>query len=139
MLPSWEALDLAALCRRPSVWAAGEGSSKVPHVVRPDLRPLQALPSSGIHIFASQLHTHQTGRKVVTVLARDGRERAIVNRDDHYSPHFQVGTPPAWTCLTFSPPTATEAPLSWVPGAGPGPAPGGSITRVGSGLWPVRI
>uniref|UniRef100_A0A2K5WW80 Dopamine beta-hydroxylase n=1 Tax=Macaca fascicularis TaxID=9541 RepID=A0A2K5WW80_MACFA len=27
-----------------------------------------ALPPSGIHIFASQLHTHLTGRKVVTVL-----------------------------------------------------------------------
>nr|XP_020744109.1 dopamine beta-hydroxylase [Odocoileus virginianus texanus] len=48
-----------------------------------------ALPASGIHIFASQLHTHLTGRKVVTVLARDGREREIVNRDNHYSPHFQ--------------------------------------------------
>ncbi|XP_070286090.1 dopamine beta-hydroxylase isoform X2 [Myotis yumanensis] len=48
-----------------------------------------ALPPSGIHIFASQLHTHLTGRKVVTVLARDGQERAIVNRDNHYSPHFQ--------------------------------------------------
>lgn len=52
---------------------------------------LQTLPPSGIHIFASQLHTHLTGRKVVTVLARDGREKEIVNRDDHYSPHFQVG------------------------------------------------
>lgn len=51
----------------------------------------QALPPSGIHIFASQLHTHLTGRKVVTVLARDGREKEIVNRDNHYSPHFQVG------------------------------------------------
>ncbi|XP_036892512.1 dopamine beta-hydroxylase [Sturnira hondurensis] len=48
-----------------------------------------ALPGSGIHIFASQLHTHLTGRKVVTVLARDGQERTIVNRDNHYSPHFQ--------------------------------------------------
>ncbi|KAM7092085.1 dopamine beta-hydroxylase [Molossus nigricans] len=48
-----------------------------------------ALPPSGIHIFASQLHTHLTGRKVVTVLARAGREMTIVNRDNHYSPHFQ--------------------------------------------------
>ncbi|XP_003795019.1 dopamine beta-hydroxylase [Otolemur garnettii] len=48
-----------------------------------------ALSPPGIHIFASQLHTHLTGRKVVTVLARDGREREIVNRDNHYSPHFQ--------------------------------------------------
>ncbi|XP_069862840.1 dopamine beta-hydroxylase [Dipodomys merriami] len=48
-----------------------------------------ALPPSGIRIFASQLHTHLTGRKVVTVLARDGQEREIVNRDNHYSPHFQ--------------------------------------------------
>ncbi|XP_031518278.1 dopamine beta-hydroxylase-like [Papio anubis] len=50
---------------------------------------LPALPPSGIHIFASQLHTHLTGRKVVTVLARDGREWEIVNQDNHYSPHFQ--------------------------------------------------
>lgn len=28
---------------------------------------------------------------MVTVLARGGREREVVNRDDHYSPHFQVG------------------------------------------------
>lgn len=52
----------------------------------------QALPDSGIHIFASQLHTHLTGQKVVTVLARDGQEREVVNRDNHYSPHFQVRT-----------------------------------------------
>lgn len=55
----------------------------------------QALQDSGIHIFASQLHTHLTGRKVVTVLARDGQERKVVNRDNHYSPHFQV-----MTCLS---------------------------------------
>ncbi|XP_004593508.2 dopamine beta-hydroxylase [Ochotona princeps] len=48
-----------------------------------------ALPPAGIHIFASQLHTHLTGRRVVTVLARGGRERQIVNQDNHYSPHFQ--------------------------------------------------
>lgn len=51
----------------------------------------QGLPNSGIHIFASQLHTHLTGRKVITVLARDGQQRKVVNRDNHYSPHFQVG------------------------------------------------
>ncbi|KAM4647720.1 LOW QUALITY PROTEIN: dopamine beta-hydroxylase [Amazona ochrocephala] len=48
-----------------------------------------ALPAAGIRIFASQLHTHLAGRKVVTVLSRDGRERQVVNSDDHYSPHFQ--------------------------------------------------
>ncbi|XP_063000713.1 dopamine beta-hydroxylase [Elgaria multicarinata webbii] len=48
-----------------------------------------ALPPDGIHIFASQLHTHLTGRSVVTVLSRGGKERGIVNRDSHYSPHFQ--------------------------------------------------
>ncbi|XP_068925696.1 dopamine beta-hydroxylase [Petaurus breviceps papuanus] len=48
-----------------------------------------ALPQSGIHIFASQLHTHLTGRKVITVIARNGNVTEIVNRDDHYSPHFQ--------------------------------------------------
>ncbi|KFV76170.1 Dopamine beta-hydroxylase, partial [Struthio camelus australis] len=50
---------------------------------------LPALPAAGIRIFASQLHTHLAGRKVVTVLARDGRERQVVNADSHYSPHFQ--------------------------------------------------
>ncbi|NWR24846.1 DOPO hydroxylase, partial [Emberiza fucata] len=48
-----------------------------------------ALPSAGIRIFASQLHTHLAGRKVVTVLSRHGRERQVVNADSHYSPHFQ--------------------------------------------------
>ncbi|XP_007475311.2 dopamine beta-hydroxylase [Monodelphis domestica] len=48
-----------------------------------------ALPHSGIHIFASQLHTHLTGRKVITVIVREGNVTEIVNRDDHYSPHFQ--------------------------------------------------
>lgn len=50
----------------------------------------QALPEDGIRIFASQLHTHLAGRKVVTVLSRDGREQQVVNADGHYSPHFQV-------------------------------------------------
>ncbi|NWS74047.1 DOPO hydroxylase, partial [Crotophaga sulcirostris] len=48
-----------------------------------------ALPAAGIRIFASQLHTHLAGRKVVTVLSRDGREWQVVNADGHYSPHFQ--------------------------------------------------
>uniref|UniRef100_A0A803TE09 Dopamine beta-hydroxylase n=1 Tax=Anolis carolinensis TaxID=28377 RepID=A0A803TE09_ANOCA len=48
-----------------------------------------ALPPSGIHIFASQLHTHLTGRSVETVLSRGGQEKEIVNKDPHYSPHFQ--------------------------------------------------
>ncbi|TFK02778.1 Chromodomain-helicase-DNA-binding protein 4 [Platysternon megacephalum] len=48
-----------------------------------------ALPPAGIHIFASQLHTHLTGRKVVTILSREGREREVVNADFNYSPHFQ--------------------------------------------------
>ncbi|KAM4663020.1 dopamine beta-hydroxylase [Discoglossus pictus] len=48
-----------------------------------------ALPSRGIQIFASQLHTHLTGRTVATVLAREGKEIEIVNEDKHYSPHFQ--------------------------------------------------
>uniref|UniRef100_A0A8D2LCD1 Dopamine beta-hydroxylase n=1 Tax=Varanus komodoensis TaxID=61221 RepID=A0A8D2LCD1_VARKO len=51
-----------------------------------------ALPPDGIHIFASQLHTHLTGRRVETVLSREGKEQEIVNADAHYSPHFQVDT-----------------------------------------------
>ncbi|KAJ7308171.1 hypothetical protein JRQ81_008688 [Phrynocephalus forsythii] len=48
-----------------------------------------ALPPAGIRIFASQLHTHLSGRSVVTVLSREGKEQEVVNADGHYSPHFQ--------------------------------------------------
>jgi len=48
------------------------------------------LPSSGVTIFGSQLHTHATG---VTVVTRHfdghGRELPEINRDNHYSTHFQ--------------------------------------------------
>lgn len=47
------------------------------------------LPSTGITIFASQLHTHLTGRKVWTSHFRGGIELAELNRDNHYSAHFQ--------------------------------------------------
>ncbi|XP_046542987.1 dopamine beta-hydroxylase-like [Haliotis rubra] len=47
------------------------------------------VPSRGIHIFASQLHTHLTGKKVYTRHVRDDRELPELNRDNHYSPHFQ--------------------------------------------------
>lgn len=47
------------------------------------------LPSSGIIVFASQLHTHLTGRKVITrIKRRDGTED-ILNSDYHYESHFQ--------------------------------------------------
>ncbi|KAF7248408.1 hypothetical protein EG68_09640 [Paragonimus skrjabini miyazakii] len=47
------------------------------------------LPSKGIFVFASQLHTHGTGRRVVTYHLRNGRRLPDLNRDDHYYPHFQ--------------------------------------------------
>lgn len=47
------------------------------------------LPQQGIHIFASQLHTHLTGVKVVTRHIRDGEELPLLNYDNHYSTHFQ--------------------------------------------------
>lgn len=46
-------------------------------------------PRSGIRIFASQLHAHLTGRKLHTSLIRNGKKVAEVNRDNHYSPHWQ--------------------------------------------------
>lgn len=46
-------------------------------------------PQSGIHIFASQLHTHLTGTKVITRHVRDGEELSPLNYDNHYSTHFQ--------------------------------------------------
>jgi dopamine beta-monooxygenase len=47
------------------------------------------LGSQGIKVFASQLHTHQTGKQVYTKHYRAGVELAELNRDDHYSPHYQ--------------------------------------------------
>jgi dopamine beta-monooxygenase len=47
------------------------------------------LPSYGITIFASQLHTHLTGVRVWTQHIRGGIELKEINRDNHYSPHFQ--------------------------------------------------
>ncbi|KAK3521504.1 hypothetical protein QTP70_007969 [Hemibagrus guttatus] len=48
-----------------------------------------ALPPGGIHIFASQLHTHLAGRGVRTVLVRGGREVEVVQEDKHFSAHYQ--------------------------------------------------
>ncbi|XP_023212266.1 dopamine beta-hydroxylase-like [Centruroides sculpturatus] len=47
------------------------------------------LPPEGITIFAAQLHTHLTGIKVWTKHIRGGVELTEVNRDNHYSTHFQ--------------------------------------------------
>ena len=48
-----------------------------------------ALPSGGITVFASQLHTHLTGVQVFTrIVRKDGRIETL-NADRHYSPHFQ--------------------------------------------------
>ncbi|XP_062538904.1 tyramine beta-hydroxylase [Armigeres subalbatus] len=48
-----------------------------------------ALPSGGIHIFGSQLHTHLRGVRVLTRHFRKGVELPEVNRDDFYSHHYQ--------------------------------------------------
>ncbi|KAI4452995.1 dopamine beta hydroxylase related [Holotrichia oblita] len=48
-----------------------------------------SLPPQGILIFGSQLHTHLTGIKVWTKHYRNGRELLELNRDNHYSTHFQ--------------------------------------------------
>ncbi|VDP30751.1 unnamed protein product [Schistosoma curassoni] len=49
-----------------------------------------ALPKpNGIYVFASQLHTHLTGIKVVTYHIRNGTRLPDLNRDNYYSPHFQ--------------------------------------------------
>uniref|UniRef100_A0A8D3BDD8 Dopamine beta-hydroxylase n=1 Tax=Scophthalmus maximus TaxID=52904 RepID=A0A8D3BDD8_SCOMX len=49
-----------------------------------------ALPSGGIYIFASQLHTHLAGRGVRTVVVRGGKELELVQEDQHFSAHYQV-------------------------------------------------
>ncbi|XP_056011248.1 dopamine beta-hydroxylase-like [Ostrea edulis] len=48
-----------------------------------------ALPPNGIRVYASQLHTHLTGKQVFTKHIRRGVELLELNRDNHYSPHFQ--------------------------------------------------
>jgi len=47
------------------------------------------LPPEGITVFASQLHTHLTGIGVWTRHIRGGSELLELNKDRHYSPHFQ--------------------------------------------------
>ena len=48
-----------------------------------------ALPSQGIFVFASQLHTHLTGRRVWTSLIRNGKMIQVVNSDNHFDQMFQ--------------------------------------------------
>ncbi|CAK1551235.1 unnamed protein product [Leptosia nina] len=47
------------------------------------------LPKEGIVVFGSQLHTHLTGIAVWTRHFRRGIELPVLNRDLHYSTHFQ--------------------------------------------------
>ncbi|KJH42398.1 copper type II ascorbate-dependent monooxygenase domain protein [Dictyocaulus viviparus] len=47
------------------------------------------LPEQGIYIFGSQLHAHLTGRKIFSSHYRYGVKIGEINRDDHYSPHWQ--------------------------------------------------
>lgn len=47
------------------------------------------LPPDGIVVFGSQLHTHLTGVAVWTRHSRQGVELPYLNRDIHYSTHFQ--------------------------------------------------
>ncbi|KAJ1523754.1 hypothetical protein ONE63_001587 [Megalurothrips usitatus] len=47
------------------------------------------IPGGGITVFGSQLHTHLTGVRLVTRHVRAGRELPEMNRDNHYSTHFQ--------------------------------------------------
>ncbi|XP_072948838.1 tyramine beta-hydroxylase isoform X2 [Epargyreus clarus] len=47
------------------------------------------LPEHGIIVFGSQLHTHLTGIAVWTRHSRQGIELPYLNKDMHYSTHFQ--------------------------------------------------
>ncbi|KAK0406278.1 hypothetical protein QR680_018475 [Steinernema hermaphroditum] len=46
-------------------------------------------PFDGIFVFASQLHAHLTGRKLWTSHFRNGVKIGEINRDNHFSPHWQ--------------------------------------------------
>ena len=50
---------------------------------------MKGLQPGGISVFASQLHTHLTGKRVYTKHFRNGAELPELNRDNHYSPHYQ--------------------------------------------------
>ncbi|GFS41547.1 dopamine beta-hydroxylase [Trichonephila inaurata madagascariensis] len=54
------------------------------HYNNPELKDAE-----GIVIFGSQLHTHLTGIKVYTKHIRGSAELPELNRDNHYSTHFQ--------------------------------------------------
>ncbi|RXN07712.1 dopamine beta-hydroxylase [Labeo rohita] len=60
------------------------------HVLAAWAMGAEALPAGGIHIFASQLHTHLAGLGVRTVLVRGGREVEVVQEDKHFSTHYQI-------------------------------------------------
>ncbi|KAL4718317.1 hypothetical protein ACJJTC_002375, partial [Scirpophaga incertulas] len=47
------------------------------------------IPPRGIVVFGSQLHTHLTGIAVMTRHFRQGVELPVLNKDMHYSTHFQ--------------------------------------------------
>ena len=47
------------------------------------------LPRNGITVFASQLHTHLTGRRVWTSVVRNNKVVKILNSDNHYDQMFQ--------------------------------------------------
>uniref|UniRef100_A0AC35FG63 DOMON domain-containing protein n=1 Tax=Panagrolaimus sp. PS1159 TaxID=55785 RepID=A0AC35FG63_9BILA len=49
----------------------------------------QKLPEEGITIFGTQLHAHETGRKLWTSHFRNGVKIGEVNRDNHYTHHWQ--------------------------------------------------
>nr|BAG86630.1 tyramine beta-hydroxylase [Dugesia japonica] len=49
----------------------------------------QALPTNGIFVFGSQLHTHLTGVQVETRHFRNDKELEPLNIDTHYQPHYQ--------------------------------------------------
>ncbi|KAK5976730.1 Copper type II ascorbate-dependent monooxygenase domain protein, partial [Trichostrongylus colubriformis] len=46
-------------------------------------------PVGGIYVFGSQLHAHLSGRKLYTSHYRRGVKIGEINRDNHYSPHWQ--------------------------------------------------
>nr|CAG4643081.1 EOG090X0318 [Ilyocryptus agilis] len=48
-----------------------------------------SLPKTGITIFGSQLHTHLLGYRVATRHFRAGKELPELDRDNHYSTHYQ--------------------------------------------------
>ncbi|KAJ8038730.1 Dopamine beta-hydroxylase [Holothuria leucospilota] len=66
----------------------GEGEFELSGICLPNCTS-SGLPLGGIHVFASQLHAHLSGRAIQTRHFRDGEELHLLDKDPHFTMSFQ--------------------------------------------------